>query len=166
MLTRSSADERLEIGAIYLLLFIRDSDISKGFHWALYHHRAPNGGYKFNVKQMGSGWICDSAPNAGIMQSFLLDGALRIGFCDPTNANEIAWIDEVDLTQPPAPYDTFTCRTWTLHCVRGLIRQGFVKCGDVDALEKEAKNWAAHHHSSANEGLMPRPIEDSQSCQL
>ncbi|KZV65740.1 hypothetical protein PENSPDRAFT_677277 [Peniophora sp. CONT] len=115
---------------------------------------------------MGSGWISDSAPNNGIMKSFLLDGALRIGFCDPAHANELSWIDEVDLTQPHAPYDIFTCRTWTLHCVRGLVKQGFVQCGDVDGLEQEAKDWAAHHHKSANDGLMPRPVGDSRTCGL
>lgn len=78
MSARPSSDPRLRIGAIYLLLFIRDRDLSKGLHWALYHHRAPQGRYKFNVKQMGSGWICDSAQNTSVMKSFLLDGALRI----------------------------------------------------------------------------------------
>ena len=159
-------DPRLEVGAIYLLLFIRDSDVSKGFHWALYHHRSAHGGYKFNVKQMGPGWICDSAPNNGIMESFLLDGALRIGYCHPDKAAALAWIDGVCLTRPPAPYDTFTCRTWTMHCVRGLIRGGFVDCDDPDALEEEAKAWAMLHHQSAHDGVMPRPVEDSKTCRL
>ena len=165
LLGLSSPDTRLQIGAIYLLLFIRDRDPAKGFHSALYHHRTTHGGYKFNVKQMGSGWICDSAPNKGIMQSFLLDGALRIGFCDPEAAEALSWIDEVCLTEPPAPFDTFTCRTWTMHCVRGLVERGFVRC-DPDALEQEAKEWATRHHESAHDGVMPRPIEDSKMCIL
>ena len=165
--SESHADEpRLQVGAIYLLLFIRDSDVSKGFHWALYHHRSAHGGYKFNVKQMGAGWISDSAPNNGIMKSFLLDGALRIGFCDPARADDLRWIDEVDLTGPPAPFETFTCRTWTLHCVRGLVAQGFVRCGDLSALEEEAKAWATYHHQSAHDGELPRPVENSRVCML
>ncbi|KAI0794725.1 hypothetical protein C8Q74DRAFT_592118 [Fomes fomentarius] len=163
----SSSDmTRLQVGAIYLLLFIRDRDIAKGFHWALYHHRSAHGGYKFNVKQMGSGWICDSAPNNGIMNSFLLDGALRIGFCDPARADDISWIDQVALTVPPAPFDIFTCRTWTLHCVCGLIEQGYVKCSDLSALEQEAKDWAASHHESAHDGILPRPVDDPRLCAL
>ena len=166
MPAQSAGDLRLQIGGIYLLLFIRDRDLAKGFHWALYHHRTSHGGYKFNVKQMGSGWVCDSAQNNGIMQSFLLDGALRIGFCDPGPAGSeaLAWIDRVCLTEPPAPFDIFTCRTWTMYCVRGLVKQGFVKCEDPDALEQEAKEWATRHHESAHDGAMPRPIEDSRVC--
>ncbi|KAI1782054.1 hypothetical protein LXA43DRAFT_906961 [Ganoderma leucocontextum] len=112
---------------------------------------------------MGSGWICDSAPNNS-MQSFLLDGALRIGFCDPAGADALEWIDGMCLTEPPAPYDILTCRTWTMHCVRGLVKQDFVRCDDPDALEQEAKDWATHHHESAYNGVMPRPIEDSRVC--
>ena len=89
MPTQPTVDLHLQIGGIYLLLFIRDRNLAKGFHWALYHHRTPHGGYKFNVKQMGSGWIGDSAPTNGIMKSFLLDGALRIGFCDPAQADDL-----------------------------------------------------------------------------
>ncbi|KAJ3516877.1 hypothetical protein NLJ89_g854 [Agrocybe chaxingu] len=166
MAKKQIIDTRLQLGAIYLLLFVRDSDISRGFHWALYHHRTQQSGYKFNVKQMGEGWIHDSAPNSNIMSSFLLDGALGIGFCDPTNSSALDWIDAVDLTRPPAPYDVFTCRTWTLHCVRGLISQGFVKCDDPDALEQEAKEWASAYHKSANDGEMPRPVESSKVCSL
>lgn len=160
------SDTRLQIGAIYLLLFIRDRDISKGFHWALYHHRSPLGGYKFNVKQMGLGWICDSAPNNGIMNSFLLDGALRIGFCDVSRAAELNWIDDVSLTEPPAPFTVFTCRTWTLHCIHGLAKQGFVKCSDIGAVEREAQDWGTVHHKSAHDGKCPRPVEDSKLCIL
>lgn len=168
MPTQSRPGTPLQIGAIYLLLFIRDRDPAKGFHSALYHHHTTHGGYKFNVKQMGSGWICDSAPNNGIMQSFLLDVALRIGFCDPgpTGVEALAWIDEVCLIEPPAPFDTFNCRTWTLHCVRGLVERGFVRCDDLDALEQGAKEWATLHHESAHDGVMPRPIEDSRVCTL
>ncbi|KZT03438.1 uncharacterized protein LAESUDRAFT_683965 [Laetiporus sulphureus 93-53] len=113
---------------------------------------------------MGEGWICDSAPNSGIMKSFLLDGALRIGFCDPARTDALDWVDEVSLTEPPPPFDTFTCRTWTMHCITGLVNQGFVKCHDVDALEQEAEKWATVHHSSAHAGIMPRPVEDAQTC--
>ncbi|KAF9447056.1 hypothetical protein P691DRAFT_672265 [Macrolepiota fuliginosa MF-IS2] len=166
MPTQPTHESRLKIGAIYLLLFIRDRDISKGFHWALYHHRNADGGYKFNVKQMGSGWICDSAPNNSIMKSFLLCGALRIGRCDPAQASALDWIDRVCLTEPPAPFDTFTCRTWTVHCIRGLVKQDFVKCDDVDMIEQEAKAWATCYHQSAHDGVMPRPVEDSRVCIL
>ncbi|CAA7263955.1 unnamed protein product [Cyclocybe aegerita] len=164
MATKQIIDTRLQVGSIYLLLFIRNSDISRGFHWALYHHRTLQSGYKFNVKQMGEGWICDSAANSNIMSSFLLDGALRIGFCDPADSDRLKWIDAVDLTRPPHPYDVFTCRTWTMHCIRGLIMQGFVKCNNPDALEQEVKEWASAYHESAYNGEMPRPVEDCQLC--
>ncbi|KAI0354965.1 hypothetical protein OH77DRAFT_1425579 [Trametes cingulata] len=167
-------ETRLKVGAIYLLLFIRDRDPAAGFHWALYHHRAPAGGYKFNVKQLGAGWLCDSAPHtaAGIMRAFLLAGALRIGYCDPDEEGwkeRMGWIDEVDLTRPPEGYEVFTCRTWTMGCVRGLVRRGYVTLKgdmDVDELEKEAKEWGLVHHESAHEGILPRPVEDSRVCVL
>ncbi|KAI0372160.1 hypothetical protein BV20DRAFT_901516, partial [Pilatotrama ljubarskyi] len=123
---------------------------------------------------LGDGWICDSAPHTavGIMRAFLLAGALRIGHCDPCPGDEagwkekMRWIDEVDLTRPPEPYEVFTCRTWTLHCVRGLVERGCVRCQDVDALEGEAKEWGLLHHESAHDGVMPRPVEDSRVCAL
>ncbi|KAI0825844.1 hypothetical protein BC629DRAFT_1578444 [Irpex lacteus] len=110
------------------------------------------------------GWLSDSDTNNAIMNAFLLDGALRIGFCDPSQADQLAWINKVDLTRPPPHADKLTCRTWTMHCVRGLIEQGVVTCDDADALEQEAKEWACLHHKSAYDGVMPRPIEDSRVC--
>ncbi|KAG2007346.1 hypothetical protein CC2G_015041 [Coprinopsis cinerea AmutBmut pab1-1] len=113
---------------------------------------------------MGCGWICDSAANNNIMNSFLLAGALRIGYCHPSEANALEWIDQVSLEEPPPPYPTFTCRTWTLHCIRGLAQCGFVKCHDVDELEEEAKRWGISHHQTAQEALQPRPVEGSRTC--
>ncbi|KAF5314343.1 hypothetical protein D9619_011900 [Psilocybe cf. subviscida] len=170
-LTRSTDNNPnpLHPGGIYLLLYIRDTDIAQGFHWALYHHHdGGRGGYKFNIRNFGgSGWICDSAPAANIMAGFLLAGALRIGHCDPGRAGEdLVWIDSVDLSVAPEPYGVLTCRTWTLGCVRGLVARGVVRCADVDKLEEEAGRWGVAQHRGAREGEQPRPVADSVSCML
>ncbi|KAJ5908485.1 hypothetical protein N7495_001167 [Penicillium taxi] len=69
----------LKVNSLYVVLFIRaDPPLPDDFHWAFYFHCSETGGTKYHIKNLGSGWMPDHAPNTGIFKEFLLVGLFKV----------------------------------------------------------------------------------------
>ncbi|WEW60875.1 vesicle coat component [Emydomyces testavorans] len=151
----------LKPNGLYILLFLRnDPPIPNDFHWGLYFHRHPvTGGTKYHIRQPGSGWIADHGPTAGIFLSFNLVGLFRIADVPPGL--------EAHIDRTLRTYDDrlngreTTCRVW-LFWVLELLRNGVVvRCGDLEELEREVKEWGNENAMSAAKNEQPRPFAAS-----
>ena len=157
--------DKLTIGGVYILLFVRDQPPQpNNFHWGLYVHTEPKGGYKYHIKGMGRGWIADHGPTNGVFKSFLLVGLFHIATID-IDRRSLGQLDGLMRT-----YDNqlntpgITCRVWVLWVLQQLQNNGLLKCNDLQALESEVFNFGNKYAVDAADGKQPRPIKVSKIC--
>ncbi|KAK2795122.1 hypothetical protein FQN51_000540 [Onygenales sp. PD_10] len=159
----------LSPSSLYIALYLRnDPPTPNDFHWAIYHHLdSHHGGMKHHIRNEGSGWIPDHGSTVNIMKELLLVGLLRIAQVPESIGRE-------GLERALRTFDgalnggDMTCRVWVLK-VLGVLRGeglfGDVEGGvDLEALEKEVKDWGNGHSMSASRNVQPRPVGESVLC--
>ncbi|KAI0021378.1 hypothetical protein F4780DRAFT_287222 [Xylariomycetidae sp. FL0641] len=166
--------DKLTTGGIYILLFIRDDPPKPNdFHWALYLHKGEHGGLKWHISNLKSGyWIAEHTELRDPFKLFLLNGFFHIATIQLDQADRVDGVVrsyDNDLNRPET-----TCRTWLLRVlkllqcetVRGLTgERAILRCGDIDALEQETKDFGNRHAPSCAANKQPRPIEASAICE-
>jgi hypothetical protein len=156
--SQEQALNQLPPNTLYIALWLRyDPPPLDDFHWAFYHHDGPKGGTVYQVKGLGEGWITDHGVSGCIFKSLFLGGLVRIGNIPETKKQELdQWIRSLDNNLNEIK--DITCKVWLFEVLTHLIKQGFVRCADPEALKSECLAFGNKFRFEASENIQPRPV--------
>ncbi|KAI9655214.1 MAG: hypothetical protein M1831_004924 [Alyxoria varia] len=161
---------KLEPGGLYVVLFLRgDPNPKDEFHWGLYLHQNDQGGTKYHIKNMASGWICEHAYTTGVFVSNFLVGLIQIARVPSSQVN---YVDTLLRSYDNRLNESWiTCRTWTfalLPLLQQRQQNGFriLQCDNLSQLEREIKDWGNANAKAATNNVQPRPFATSNICGL
>ena len=149
---------------LYIVLYIRrDPPIADDFHWVFYYHKTTNGGTKYHVKNLGSGWIADHGTTGGMMKEQFLCVLIEIGSL-PADKEET--LDRIMRSHDGLANSTpgITCRVWLFVILSLLIQDGLLHCNDLVALQQECFDFGNASMTSAANNNQPRPVKVSSRC--
>ncbi|KKK20528.1 hypothetical protein P175DRAFT_0504931 [Aspergillus ochraceoroseus IBT 24754] len=155
---------RLPLNTLFIVLHIRsDPPQPNDFHWGYYFHTSAQGGSKYHMRNLGGGWIPDHGPTGGAFKSNFLCVLIEI-----TNVPHVkhGLLDQImrsrdgDVNSIPG----ITCRVWLMVILRELIRQGIVRCSNIDGLQQECMTFGNQYSQGAANNTQPRPVVRSALC--
>ena len=150
---------------LHIVLWIRnDPPSANDFHWGFYYHKTEDGGTKYHMKNLGSGWIADHGPTGGVFKSQFLCVLVEIGTISADNEGQLDQImRSLDSSANTTP--GFTCRVWIFTLLPLLIQLDLLRCSDLAALEQECFSFGNECMISASKNNQPRPVRVSRRCQ-
>ncbi|KAK8203088.1 hypothetical protein HDK77DRAFT_486552 [Phyllosticta capitalensis] len=163
------SQQDLQPRGLYILLFARgdNADAKDDFHWALYLHQdKSNGGRKFHITGSAGKWLAEHGVTKAVLKEFLIVGLIQIA-----NVPE-GLEDHIDKKcrslDSTLNQEGITCRTWLFKVLKLLQAPVDGKipfpCADLDALEREVKDWGNANLKSAIDNVQPRPVAVSRFC--
>ncbi|EGN93904.1 hypothetical protein SERLA73DRAFT_78282 [Serpula lacrymans var. lacrymans S7.3] len=156
--------------ALYIIMFLTGfGQEPRKFHWGVYLHiqnlsGGKPAGYNYHIKSIGTGWMTDHAPTNGVLMSFVLVGLLAVA----TIPTEHRPLFEAIVTSEDHKINAggITCRLWTLAALQRLKDARLLKCASISDLEQEAISFGESFRLDAVAAKLPRPIQNSQLCQI
>ncbi|KAJ5808726.1 hypothetical protein N7474_009995 [Penicillium riverlandense] len=155
---------RLPLNALFIVLWIRsDPPRQNDFHWGYYLHTGSQGGVKYHMRNMGSGWMPDHGSTGGVFKSNFLCVLIQVATIRETARNTLDQImrsHDGDVNQIPG----VTCRVWVVKIIQKLIQHGMVRCENIDALQQECMAFGNQYSPGAAINQQPRPVVRSRLC--
>ncbi|KAL4916556.1 hypothetical protein BDW62DRAFT_103327 [Aspergillus aurantiobrunneus] len=155
---------RLPLNTLFIVLYIRsDPPQPNDFHWGYYFHTRAQGGLKYHMRNLGGGWIPDHGPTGGVFKSNFLCVLIEIAnvpHAKHGSLDQIMRSRDGDVNSIPG----ITCRVWLMVILRELIRQGIVRCSNIDGLQQECMAFGNQYSSGAANNTQPRPVVRSTLC--
>lgn len=149
---------------LYIVLWIRsDPPIPNSFHWGFYHHKDTDGGTKYHLRSLGSGWITDHGPTGGVFKSQFLCVLIQIASIpaeEDQRLNQIMSTYDANVNSIP----NVTCRVWLFKILELLVQQGLVGCNDLQSLQAECMDYGNQYIADAARNIQPRPVVVSSRC--
>lgn len=155
---------RLLLNTLFIVLWIRsDPPRQNNFYWGFYFHTSPQGGFKYDMRNIGGGWIPDHGLTGGVFKSNFLCALIQIATVPEASRDSLDRImrsHDGDVNTIPR----VTCRVWVIKVLEKLIQQGVVRCSDADALQQECMAFRNQYSPGATINQQPRPVVRSRVC--
>lgn len=131
------------------------------FHWGYYLHNSSEGGVKYHVKNLGSGWI--AGKTNGVFKSNFLCVLIQIASVPQAKHGQLDQIMRAHDSNLNS-MENISCRVWLMTGLRALVQNDIVQCSNPDELEKECFDFGNQFSTAAAENDQPRPVVKSKFC--
>ncbi|PYH75179.1 uncharacterized protein BO88DRAFT_356220 [Aspergillus vadensis CBS 113365] len=160
--SQEDALSRLPLNTLFIVLYIRsDPPRLNDFHWGYYFHDTAQGGWKYHMRNLGSGWIPDHGQTGGVFKSNFLCTLVEIASVPVAKQEQLHQImrsRDGDVNSIPG----VTCRVWLMVILESLIQAGIVRCNNAEALQQECISFGNRYSADAAKNSQPRPVVRSQ----
>ena len=161
---QEQALSRLPPHTVYVALWLRnDPPPPNDFHWGLYYHQGPRGGIVYQVKGLDEGWITDHGVSGCIFKSLFLCCLVRIGAV-PATEEQCLDVAIRSRDSSLSKIQGVTCKVWLFEVLPCLIREGLVRCENLEALKSECLEIGDKFRFDASGNVQPRPVLISTTC--
>ncbi|EEH05276.1 conserved hypothetical protein [Histoplasma capsulatum G186AR] len=154
----------LPVDSLYVVLYLRsDPPAPNDFHWGYYFHTHPDGGIKYHLKSLGSGWITEHGPTGGVFKSNFLCVLVHIATVPQEKHLQVDQIMK-SLDGRCNSIPGITCRVWIMNILQKLIENGIVQCPSIAEFQQECFTIGNQNSKNASANNQPRPVIISRVC--